>query len=204
MYKYKEEIGLLLDQRRTLLNWMFLETPIEVERMRIVNCRLFELMKRLTIKMADVCESLMSRERDDFDDDYEVMGSLIFCYNGEESILHYDGYDMYGSDFPFMIHLNDLYRFQKNLPYLELICRYNDEREKILESGNCDNDDLSWAHELSGDFDGIYICHTTAVFCRDFGFPLVDVLHMNDFWNEVVVRFQQFATQDPDYKYPRD
>ena len=27
---------------------------------------------------------------------------------------------------------------------------------------------------------------------------------LNDFWNEVHVRYQHFATQDPNYKYPRE
>lgn len=37
----QEELESLLDQRRTLLNWMFRETPEEVERMKVVNSRFF-------------------------------------------------------------------------------------------------------------------------------------------------------------------
>lgn len=204
VYRNMEELKLLLSQRRRLLNFMFKETSIEIERMRVVNSRLFELTKRLRLKMADACERLVSQQRDDFDDDYEVEGTLRFSYNGEESILSYEGDDAYGSDYKLMIHLNDLLRFLGNEPYLELDCRYNDSRETILESGNCDCDDLSWAHETSGVFEGIYICHTTACFCRDFGYPIQDVLQLNDFWNEVHVWYQQFATQDSNYRYPRD
>lgn len=199
----QEELELLLDQRRTLLNWMFRETPEEVERMKVVNSRFFDLTKRLRLKMADVCKSLVEHIRDDFDDDYEVDGMLSFSYEGEDSVLSYEGDPAYGSNFPLMISLNNHMRFLSNRPYLELSCRYNDSRKSILSSGNCDIDNLSWAHEIAGAFDGIYICHTTAVFCRDFGYPVVDVLHMNDFWNEVHVRYQQFATQDPNYEYPR-
>ena len=204
VYRNMEELKLLLSQRRRLLNIMFKETPIEIERMRVVNSRLFELTKRLRLKMADVCEYLVSRQRDDFDDDYEVEGILRFSYNEEESILSYEGDDAYGTDYQLMISLNDLIRFLGREHHLELDCRYNDSRESILESCNCDCDDLSWAHETCGVFEGIYICHTTAVFCRDFGYAMVDVLHLNDFWNEVHVRYQQFATQDSNYRYPRD
>ena len=203
LFRHKEELELLLDQRRTLLNWMFLETPQEVARMDVLNTRLFDLTKRLRVKMADVCESLAARERDDFDDDYEVEGTLRFSYNEEDSILSYAGADVYGSDFRLMIATNNYLTGKEYLHYLELDCRYNDLRASILESCNCD-DGQSWAHETPGVFDGICICHTMALFCRDFGYPIQDVLQLNDFWNEVHVRYQQFATQDPDYKYPRD
>lgn len=197
------ELELLLNQRRTLLNMMFREDDVEIERMKIVNCRLFTLTKRLRLKMADVCEGLVKQTRDDFDDDFEVDGILSFNYDYKDSILPYEGNSVYGSNFYQMIALNNRLRFISNKPYLELSCRYDDSRKNLLESGNCDIDDLSWAHEITGSFYGIYICHTTAVFCRDFGYPVVDVLHMNDFWSEVHVRYQQFATLDSNYKYPR-
>ena len=203
LFRHKEVLELLLDQRRTLLNWMFLETPQEVARMDVVNTRLFDLTKRLRVKMADVCESLATRERDNFDDDYEVEGTLRFSYNEEDSILSYEGADVYGSDFRSMIATNNYLTGKEYLHYLELDCRYNDPRASILESGNCD-DGQSWSHETPGVFDGICICHTMALFCRDFGYPIQDVLQLNDFWNEVHVRYKQFATQDKNYKYSKD
>lgn len=86
---------------------MFLETPQEIARMDILNTRLFNLTKRLRVKMADVCESLAARERDNFDDDYEVEGTLRFSYNEEDSILSYEGADVYCSDFRLMIATNN-------------------------------------------------------------------------------------------------
>ena len=203
LFRHKEVLELLLDQRRTLLNWMFLETPQEVARMDVVNTRLFDLTKRLRVKMADVCESLVTRERDNFDDDYKVEGTLRFSYNEEDSILSFEGADVYGSDYRLMIATNNYLTGKEYLHYLELDCRYNDPRASILESGNCD-DGQSWSHETPGVFDGICICHTMALFCRDFGYPIQDVLQLNDFWNEVHVRYQQFATQDKNYKYYKD
>ena len=69
--RHKDETDLLLGERKVLLDWMFCETPEEVERMRVVNQRLFDLTNRLRVKMADVAEYLASRERDDFDDDFD-------------------------------------------------------------------------------------------------------------------------------------
>ena len=193
----KEELELLLDQRRTLLNWTYQETPQEVARMNQLNARLFDLIYRLRVKMADVCESLASHQRDDFDDDFEVEGTLKFSYNGEDSILPYDVADVYGSDYRLMIATNDWLTGDRPLHFLELSCRYDWSREMILSSGDLDDGVFTEDPE-------VYICHTMAVFCRDLGYPAQDVLQLNDFWNEVRVRYQQFATQDPNYKYPRD
>jgi len=199
----KEELELLLSQRRTLLNWMFLETPEEVARMDVLNSQLFKLTNQLREKMADVCGALAACPRDEFIDDYEVCGTLRFSYNEDESILSYEGDEIYGCDFPLMIALNNRLTGKEPPHFLEIYCRYNDSREEILNAENLD-DGNSWAHETAGFFEGICICHTTAVFCRDLGYPLVDVLHLNDFWNEVHVRYQQFATLDPNYKWTRD
>ena len=199
----KEELELLLDQRRTLLNWMDQETPQEVARMNQLNARLFDLTNRLRVKMADVCESIASHQRDDFDDDFEVEGTLKFSYNGEDSILPYDGADVYGSDYQLMIATNNYLTGEEYQHFLEFSCRYNWPRKSILESGNCD-DGQTWGHNTPGVFEGICICHTTSCFCKYLGYPIQDILQLNDFWNEVHVRYQQFATQDPDYRYPRD
>ncbi len=199
----KTELHLFLDERRSLLNWMFKETPEEVERMKVVNSRLFELTKELRLKMADVCKDLVKRKRDAFDDDYEVCGTLRYSYNEEDSVLPYEGAEIYGSDFRLMIAANNFLTYGDPSPFLEFNCRYNDSRDKILVSGNCD-DDYTWAHDTPFTEDQeVYICHTMAVFCRDLGYPAQDVLQLNDFWNEVHVRYQHFATQDPNYKYPR-
>lgn len=198
----REDLLFLLESRRTLMNWMYQETDEEVARMKTVNSRLFELTKCLRVKMADVCVSVASKARDDFDDDFNVEGTLRFCYNGEESLLSYPGADVYGSDYRLMIVTNNWLTGDDALHYLEMSCRINDSRESILQTGDLD-DDFSWEHDVPGWYD-FYICHTTAVFCRDCGYPIQDVLQLNDFWNEVKITYQQFATQDPNYKYPRD
>jgi hypothetical protein len=153
--------------------------------------------------MADVAEYLLSRERDDFDDDYEVEGTLRFSYNDQDSVLPYPGDEVYGSDFELMINVRDWLKVDNRSHQLELLCRYDEPRESILASGNLD-DGQSWVHDMAGCFDDIVICHTTMLFNRDFGFPVADLLHLNDFWNQVHVKYQNFATQDKNYRYSRD
>ena len=201
--KHKNELDLLMEDRKILLDWMFCETPEEVERMRIVNQRLFDLTNRLRVKMADVAEYLLSRERDDFDDDYEVEGTLRFNFNDEDSVLPYSGDEVYSSDFKLMINVRDWLKVDNRHQQLELLCKYNESRESILTSDNID-DGQSWSHDMAGCFDDIVICHSTMLFNRDFGYPVVDFLHLNDFWSEVHVRYQNFATQDKNYRYSRD
>ena len=152
----REDLLFLLDSRRTLMNWMYQETDEEVARMEIVNSRLFDLTKRLRVKMADVCESVASSARDDFDDDFNVEGTLRFSYNGEESLLSYPGADVYGSDYRLMIVTNNWLTGDDPLHYLEMSCRINDSRESILQIGDLD-DNFSWEHDVPGCYD-FYIC----------------------------------------------
>ncbi len=190
--KFKANLQKLLFQRKSLLNCMFQETLAEVERMKALNDLLLKLTNRLRLKLATVWENIQESKQDDFDDDFEIEGTLQFAYNNEDSVLAYTGDEIYGSNFHDMIKINDLYCNGTESCAYKISCRIDDSRESILKDNNLD-DGISWSHEISVDFSNICICHTTAVFCRDFGYPIVDVLHMNDFWNEVHVRYQQFA-----------
>ena len=182
----KQELLMLLEHRQTLLNWMFLETEEEIERMKVLNSQLFNLTTQLREKMAAVCEELASRPKDNFTDDFEVIGLLKYSYNDMSSVLPYKGDDVYGSHFTMMISLNNWLTGEDPLHYLELHCRYDNCREVILQSGLLD-DGNSWAHDISGSFNEIAICHTTKLFACNLGYPLVDVLHLNDFWSEAKV-----------------
>ena len=182
----KQELIMLLEQRQTLLNRMFLETKEEIKRMKVLNSRLFNLTNQLREKMSDVCEELASRFQDNITDYFEVIGLLKYSFNDSSSVLPYKGDDVYGSHFTMMISLNNWLTGEDPLHYLELHCRYDDCREVILQSGLLDDGDF-WAHDISGSFSGIAICHTTKLFACNLGYPLVDVLHLNDFRSEVKV-----------------
>ena len=182
----KQELLMLLEQRQTLLNWMFLETKEEIKRMKVLNSRLFNLTNQLRVKMADVCEELASCPKDSLTDDFEVIGLLKYSYNDMSSVLPYNGDEVYGSHFTMMISLNNWLTGEDPLHYLELHCRYDDCREVVLQSGLLD-DGNPWAHDISGSFNEIAICHTTKLFACNLGYPLVDVLHLNDFRSEVKV-----------------
>ena len=182
----KQELLMLLEQRQTLLNWMFLETKEEIKRMKVLNSRLFNLTNQLRVKMSDVCEELASRPQDNITDYFEVIGLLKYSFNDSSSVLPYKGDDVYGSHFTMMISLNNWLTGDDPFHHLELHCRCDDCREIILQNGLLE-DGNSWAHDISGSFSGIAICHTTKLFACNLGYPLVDVLHLNDFWSEVKI-----------------
>ena len=164
----KEELLMLLEQRRILLNRMFLETKEEIKRMKVLNIRLFNYTNHLREKMADVCEELASRPKDNFTDDLEVIGLLKYSFNDMSSVLPYNGDDVYGSHCTMMISLNNWLTGEDPLHYLELHCRYDDWRVNNLQSRHLD-DGNSWAHDISGRFDGIALCHTTKLFACNLG-----------------------------------
>lgn len=184
--KRKQELLMLLERRQTLLNRMFLETEEEIERMKVLNSRLSYLTNQLRVKMADVCEELASRPQDNITDYFEVIGLLKYSYSDSSSVLPYKGDDVYGSHFTMMISLNNWLTGEDPHHHLELHCRYDDWRVNNLQSRHLD-DGNSWAHDISGRFDGIALCHTTKLFTYNLGYPLVDVLHLNDFWSEVKI-----------------
>lgn len=186
VFKRKQELLMLLEQRQILLNRMFLETKEEIKRMKVLNSRLFNLTNQLRVKMADVCEELASSPKDNFTDDFEVIGLLKYSFNDSSSVLPYKGDDVYGSHFTMMISLNNWLTGDDPFHYLELHCRCDDCREVVLPGGLLD-DGNSWAHVISGSFNEIAICHTTKLFACNLGYPLVDVLHLNDFRSEVKV-----------------
>ena len=187
----KQELLMLLAQRQTLLNWMFIETEEEIERMKELNSRLFNLTNQLREKITDVCEELASSPKDNFTDDFEVIGLLKYSFNDSSSVLPYKGDDVYGSHFTMMISLNNWLTGDDPFHYLELHCRCDDCREIILQNGLLE-DGNSWVNYITRCFNGIAICQTTKLFACNLGYPLVDVLHMNDFCLEVKFTHQNF------------
>lgn len=65
---------------------------------------------------------------------------------------------------------------------------------KGVEFYNLD-DGASWGHKfgLALHFEGICICHSTSVFVDQLGYPVFDLLRMNDFLSEIHIVFQNFG-----------
>lgn len=185
------DLRVLLYKRFFLLGWMLKASPEEYERMRIVNQLLFDKTAQLKEAMERTCKRLRDKPKDDFIDDIEVQGNLFYCYNDEQSVLPMECDDEYGSDYKLMMSVNDMLQGRGLFggKGLEFSCRY-DKDDSIYDL----DDGVSWGHEFgpAPHFEGICICHTASAFVSKFGYPVFDLLRMNDFWTEIHVIFQNF------------
>ena len=186
------DLKVLLYKRFFLLGWMLKASPEEYERMRLVNQLLFDKTVQLREEMEITRKRLRDTPKDNFVDDIEVYGRLFYCYNDEQSVLPMGCDDEYGSDYKLMMSVNDMLNYRElfGRKGLEFSCRYdNDDAIYDLDDG------VSWGHEFgpSPCFEGICICHSASAFVSEFGYPVFDLLRMNDFWTEIHVVFQNFG-----------
>lgn len=100
----KEEVKSLLRERRDLLNKMFQPTEDNLTLFRKVNDELYRLTMALNERVKKfVAKKNILLDSSDFDDDYELEGTLKFVFNDESSICHLPDDDYYGSNFAVMI-----------------------------------------------------------------------------------------------------
>ncbi|MDO5396181.1 MAG: hypothetical protein Q4F07_09510 [Bacteroidales bacterium] len=189
--KQRCKVEQLLSQRQELLNKMFLPTAEAMEHFKVVNNRLFTLSGQLRNRIRVLNEKInMVMDCPEFDDDYEIEGSLRFSFNGEESVLKLDDDSYYGSNFIQMIELlNILIHRNTDLHPLECIG---------LHSTNLD-DGQSWdEYPFRGrkEFDNIIICYAIHNFTSHLGYSIPDLIRMNDFWCEVHLIVQSITTQN--------
>ena len=192
---YCSELRQLLHRRGLLLNSMLKETPEVYERMRLVNEFLYDWNNELHEQMASICLDYFRKREPSYKVDCEIVGLLGFSYNDENSILPLSLDADYGSDYSLMMAVNEsLLRLEKYCPAnhfeigLECHCHYNQAKGIIVQ--DYPNECASNAHDLPLSFEGLCICHTTAAMVRDLHYPLFDLLHMNDFWSDIHVKYK--------------
>ena len=185
------ELRVLLYKRFFLLGWMLKASPEEYERMRIVNQFLIDKTVQLREAAARIQKSLKAMPKDDFVHDIEMQGNLSYCYDDEQSVLPMECDTEYGSDYRLMISVNSSLQFQGLFcnKGLEFYCRFaGDDTFYNLDDG------MSWGHEFgpAPSFEGICICHSASAFVSQLGYPVFDLLRMNDFYTEIHFVYQNF------------
>lgn len=202
-----EKIKELLNVRQTLLNELFFAKSEEIIRLKQVNSLLDELTKKMYHRTASLYRTLLSSYRDkEFDDDYEVIGSLKCnvdydsegeCYN---TILKFDNDKFYGSDFGYMIAL--INRMQDCENIVECHIGYKETHTLSMSNEELDcydhwDDGVSWNEgELNRkELEHICICYAMHVICVHNEYSLPDLLRLNDFWIEALVKCQHFVSQ---------
>ncbi len=189
--KQRCNVERLLSQREELLNKMFLPTPEAMEHFKVVNNRLFTLSGQLRNRIRALNDRIgMIMDCPEFDDDYEIEGSLRFSFNGEESVLKLDDDSYYGSDFTQMMELlNILIHRNTDLHPLECI----DLHSTSLDDGQSWNE---YPFRGRKEFDDIIICYAVHNFTSHLGYSIPDLIRMNDFWTEVHLTIQSMTTQN--------
>lgn len=200
----REQAKRLILQRRRLLDEMFVATPEEVARMEQVNARLFDLTKKLYARTEELYRKTITTTYDPaFDNDVDIEGKLTFNVSDADSLLSMSNDDYYGSDFAATLAIIDeLYPDDDVIEFSYCYCRPSDYRADMSseELGVVDilNDGDSWYEACQPAADKLQhlcICHAINELNMHKPYSIPDILRMNDFWVEVVVKHQHFANQ---------
>ena len=204
--KYKKNKE-LLNVRQTLLNELFFATSEEIIRLKQVNSLLDELTKKMYHRTASLYRTLLSSYRDEeFDDDYEILGTLK-CnvdYDSEDgsygTVLKLENDEFYGSDFGYMIALINKMQDSENI--VECHIGYKERHTPNMSDKDLDcydhwDDGVSWNEgQLNRkELEHICICYAMHVICVHNEYSLPDLLRLNDFWVEVQIKCQHFISQ---------
>ena len=198
----------LMNVREYLLNRMFFLgcSDAEVEGFKRVNDTLYSLHQQMLERGAELWRRELSFDvKDDFDDDIDLEGKLFFSSNDESSLVRYDNDNFYGSDFPFMLELEDDL-LSKGLHEIEFChtSRKEDSTpemtdkelgfENLLDDGNSWADSIVWFCD-NPKIKDVFIHHPMNDLASNKNFPLPDIVRMNDFWCEIRVLHQKLSDQ---------
>ena len=185
----KEEVKSLLRERRDLLNKMFQPTEDNLTLFRKVNDELYRLTMALNERVKKfVAKKNILLDSSDFDDDYELEGTLKFVFNDESSICHLPDDDYYGSNLAVMI--KTLYEVYSHSG-IDGIVTINEHRGPL-------DDGVSWYEypfNRFPEFKDFIICHTVHDLTDHKLYSIPDLLRLNDFWSEVEFKAQSITNQ---------
>jgi len=209
-WRNSRDIGKLKElfaARCYLLNQMFRATQAEVERFEKINTMFCDLTRKLYAKTASVYRGLISKRDSDFDDDFEIEGTLSFNYNIRDAVLRIENDSYYQSNFEMMLCVMDGVLYEDGRSLFEISKSYSPSdtptmSDKELGLENRLDDDTAkrdgWPHHPA--LEHIRICPAVHEICTQRDISIPDLLRMNDFWCEVTVKHQHFVAQDGNSK----
>lgn len=188
-------IDLLMGIRYVVLNEMMLHpTPAEVERFRYQNDKLFKLTQEYYAQCRNMWRTLFHTPYK-VDDRYcyEVEGVLRFEYGDDNAVVKLENDDYYGSDFQYMIHLQDelIYKMDSllNGVFGSFVGATEDGYKQI---NNMLDDGDSW-DECSlhkPEFADICVCYAMHALHTHQDYCLPDILRMDDFVVKVHLQYE--------------
>lgn len=188
-------IDLLMGIRYVVLNEMMLHpTPAEVERFRYQNDKLFKLTQEYYAQCRNMWRTLFHTPyKVDNRYCYEVEGVLRFEYGDDDAVVKLENDDYYGSDFQYMIHLQDelIYKMDSllNGVFGSFVGATEDGYKQI---NNMLDDGDSW-DECSlhkPEFADICVCYAMHALHTHQDYCLPDILRMDDFVVKVHLQYE--------------
>ena len=199
----RELLDDLLGLREVTLDEMMLHpTAAEVERLSKLNDKLY----KLTLECFEQCRNLwLTLYRSPYKVNnrfcYDLEGTLRFEYADNDSVVHLENDDYYGSDFDYMIHLTD-----------ELIstgqCKMDtmvnaapsiffSTEEALNELTDTLDDGTSWAEGYLHNkaYDHLCICYAMHALHTHEPWCLPDILRMDDFTINVKLNYERSVSE---------
>ena len=182
-----ERLEELLLERCSILNGLFQGTEEEMKHFDRVNEHLLYLRNELYHRTTMMKNAMVIDM--EFDDDYEIEGTLEFCYNSEESVLTLSNDDFYGTNFQLMI--STLYSFYFNKHERNIGFEIGPDQTNILDDGK------SWKFIVFDRdmFDDRIVGNAPYNLCFWKHYSIPDLVRLNDFWAEVTLTMQSMTTQ---------
>lgn len=190
-------IDLLMGIRYVVLNEMMLHpTPAEVERFRYQNDKLFKLTQEYYAQCRNMWRTLFHTPYK-VDDRYcyEVEGVLRFEYGDDDAVVKLENDDYYGSDFQYMIHLQDelIYKYKMDSLLSGVFGSFVGATEDgYKQINNMLDDGDSW-DECSlhkPEFADICVCYAMHALHTHQDYCLPDILRMDDFVVKVHLQYE--------------
>ena len=209
----RELLDDLLGMREVTLDEMMLQpTEAEINRLLALNDKLYKLTEECFEQCRNLWRTLYhSPYKVDDRYDYWLEGVLRYEYADNDSVLHLENDDYYGSDFDYMIHLTD-----------ELIGSAGDKMDTIV-NGTCANffeteeeamksltntldDGMSWAEGYLHNkvYDKYCICYAMHALHTHMPWCLPDILRMDDFTVSVELKYDRNISEQRDIRYADD
>lgn len=205
----RELLDDLLGLREVTLDEMMLHpTAAEVERLSKLNDKLY----KLTLECFEQCRNLwLTLYRSPYKVNnrfcYDLEGTLRFEYANNDSVVHLENDDYYGSDFDYMIHLTDELISTKYGKHCKMDTMVNaapsiffSTEEALNELTDTLDDGTSWAEGYLHNkaYDHLCICYAMHALHTHEPWCLPDILRMDDFTINVKLNYERSVSEQRD------
>ena len=205
----RELLDDLLGLREVTLDEMMLHpTAAEVERLSKLNDKLY----KLTLECFEQCRNLwLTLYRSPYKVNnrfcYDLEGTLRFEYADNDSVVHLENDDYYGSDFDYMIHLTDELISTKYGKHCKMDTMVNaapsiffSTEEALNELTDTLDDGTSWAEGYLHNkaYDHLCICYAMHALHTHEPWCLPDILRMDDFTINVKLNYERSVSEQRD------